>query len=114
MDEPKPRDDELIEPQFRNGSVTVVGILVAFSLGFLTQWAANPLPWQHDHLVAVIPLILGIALQVKALADLLSVDSVHRRVYERAMRWFLTGLVLSALGVVMAIALDFAATWNAA
>jgi hypothetical protein len=106
MNKPRPPDDEPIEPQFRNGSVTVVGIIAAFSLGFLTQWAGNPIPWQHDHLAAVVPIIIGIALQLKALADLLSLASVHRRIYERSMRWFMVGLVLTALGVVLAMFFD--------
>ena len=106
MNKPTTPDDEPIEPQFRNGSVTVVGIIAAFSLGFLTQWAGNPIPWQHDHLAAVVPIIIGIALQLKALADLLSLASVQRRIYERSMRWFMVGLVLTALGVVLAILFD--------
>ncbi|CDX11295.1 hypothetical protein MPLB_1080124 [Mesorhizobium sp. ORS 3324] len=37
MDEQDPKED-LIEPVFRNGTVTIVGILLAFSLGFITHW----------------------------------------------------------------------------
>ena len=55
---------------------------------------------------AVVPIIIGIALQLKALADLLSLASVQRHIYERSMRWFMVGLVLTALGVVLAIFFD--------
>ncbi|WP_245472676.1 hypothetical protein [Mesorhizobium sp. M7A.F.Ca.MR.148.00.0.0] len=43
MDEQDPRED-LVETVFRNGTVTAVGILLAFSLGFITHWAANLIP----------------------------------------------------------------------
>ena len=38
MTEPTPQKDERIEILFRNGTITVVGIVLAFSLGFLTHW----------------------------------------------------------------------------
>ena len=106
MTEPSPQKDERIEILFRNGTITVVGIVLAFSLGFLTHWAANPVPWQKIHLVAVAPILLGIALQVKALADLLHVESLRRAVHDRATRFFLAGLVLTSVGVGAAILLD--------
>ena len=57
MADRQPDGDERVEILFRNGTITVVGIVVAFSLGFLTHWAANPIPWQQSHLVAVAPII---------------------------------------------------------
>ena len=98
--------DDRIEILFRNGTITVVGIVVAFSLGFLTQWASNPIPWQQSHLVAVAPIILGIALQMKSLADLLRHDSLRRSVHDRAVRFFMVGLILTFVGVGAAILLD--------
>ncbi|RUX00694.1 hypothetical protein EOA30_21440 [Mesorhizobium sp. M8A.F.Ca.ET.059.01.1.1] len=106
MDEQDPKED-LIETVFRNGTVTTVGILLAFSLGFITHWAANPIPWQTYHLVAVLPILVGIALQMRALSLLLDTRSLQRRVYERANRIFIAGLVFSPCGVGMAILLDF-------
>nr|WP_245436088.1 hypothetical protein [Mesorhizobium tamadayense] len=70
MDNQDPQE-ELIETIFRNGTITVVGILLAFSLGFLTHWAANPVPWQLQDLFAVMPILAGIALQMRALSMLL-------------------------------------------
>lgn len=106
MDEQDPKKD-LIEPVFRNGTVTTVGILLAFSLGFITHWAANPIPWQSYHLVAVLPILVGIALQMRALAMLLDTKSLQRSIHARANRIFITGLVLTACGVGGAILLDF-------
>ncbi|TPL81021.1 hypothetical protein [Mesorhizobium sp. B2-3-12] len=105
MDEQGEKED-LIEPVFRNGTVTTVGILLAFSLGFITHWAANPIPWQTYHLVAVLPILAGIALQMRALALLLDTASLRRPVYARANRIFMAGLICTASGVGLAILLD--------
>jgi hypothetical protein len=70
--------DERIDTNFRNGSVTAVGIILGFSLGFLSQWAANPIAWSKIDIVAAIPIVVGIILQGKAFADLLSTESLSR------------------------------------
>ncbi|MCA0051658.1 hypothetical protein LB577_32665 [Mesorhizobium sp. B283B1A] len=106
MDEQDPEED-LIETVFPNGTVTTVGILLAFSLGFITHWAANPIPWQTYHLVAVLPILAGIALQMRALSLPLDTKSLQRRVFGRANRIFIAGLVFTACGVGMTILLDF-------
>lgn len=106
MKQHEPGQEELIEAVFRNGSITVVGVLLAFSLGFLTHWAANPIPWQMIDLLAVMPILIGIVLQTKALADLMHINSLKRRCYERANRYFLAGLITASFGVAMAILLD--------
>ncbi|MGX9148008.1 hypothetical protein [Mesorhizobium sp. 128a] len=105
MDEQDPKE-ELIETMFRNGTITVVGILLAFSLGFVTHWAANPVPWQLHDLFAVAPILGGIALQMRALSILLDVGSLRRQVFDRANRIFMFGLILTACGVGLAILLD--------
>ncbi|MBZ9862255.1 hypothetical protein [Mesorhizobium sp. CA12] len=106
MNNQDPRD-ERVEPVFRNGTITIVGILLAFSLGFITHWAANPIPWQTYHLIAVVPILVGIALQIRALAILLDIKSLQRSIHDRASRIFLAGLIFAACGVALAILLDF-------
>jgi hypothetical protein len=113
MQEPERRNDRLdgsepprIDATFRNGSVTAVGIVIGFSLGFLSQWASNPISWSKVDIAAAIPIILGIALQGKAFADLLSIDSLVLAKYERARVVFLVDLSLVAAGVAIAILLD--------
>ncbi|MEP9390287.1 hypothetical protein [Mesorhizobium sp. KR9-304] len=106
MADKRPDGDDRVEILFRNGTITVVGIVVAFSLVFLTQWASNPIPWQQSHLVAVAPIIIGIALQMKALADLMRQESLRRSVHDRAVRFFMIGLVVTFAGVGAAIVLD--------
>jgi hypothetical protein len=92
-----------IDSTFRNGSLTAIGVVVGFSLGFLSRWASTPGEWTRPDLVAVTAITLGIALQIKALAELLSRQSLAVHRYDRAVRIFLTGLILVAVGVVLAI-----------
>jgi hypothetical protein len=111
VDEPLKSDG--VEPQratidatFRNGSLTAIGVVVGFSLGFLSRWAGTPGEWTYADLIAVAAITLGIALQIKALADMLSRRSLIVTRYDRSIRIFLSGLVLVAVGVVLAIFAD--------
>ena len=102
-----PEDDELVETIFRNGTLTVVGIVLAFSLGFVTHWAANPIPWQEADILALVPLLIGITLQIRSLSLLLQHWCLKRRCFDSANRIFMAGLILTAGGVMLAILLDF-------
>jgi hypothetical protein len=105
-EDPKTPEPEKIEAVFRNGSVTVVGVIVGFSLTFLTAWASNPLPWSLYDLYGIVPLIAGTGLQVISLAALLRTDSLEVERYRRAIRLFLIGLVIVGVGVAIAIGVD--------
>jgi hypothetical protein len=95
-----------IDATFRNGSITAIGVVVGFSLGFLSRWAGLPGDWSRADLFSVAAIALGIGLQIKSLADLLLITSLRIRRYNRSIRIFLVGLVLVALGVVIAIFAD--------
>ncbi|GHC60977.1 hypothetical protein GCM10010136_01310 [Limoniibacter endophyticus] len=97
----------MVETLFRNGTLTVVGIILSFSLGFVTQWANNPIPWTLRDLPTLILLIGGIVLQIMTLGKLLRTTALQRRVYDKANKQFLVGVCLTALGVASAIVIDF-------
>ncbi|WP_315918974.1 hypothetical protein [Mesorhizobium sp. SP-1A] len=99
--------DERVETIFRNGTLTVVGVVLAFSLGFVSHWAGNPVPWQLYDGFALVPILAGIGLQIKALAALLDHDCLKRPVFERANRIFMRGLLLTSGGVALAVTLDY-------
>ena len=107
-------ETDRIEAVFRNGSVTVVGVVGAFSLTFLTTWAANPLPWHMRDLFGIVPLVAGIIFQLVSLAAMLRTDSLEVWRYRRAVRQFLIGLTLVSLGVAIAIAVDVIAVVESA
>jgi hypothetical protein len=95
-----------IDATFRNGSLTAIGVVVGFSLGFLSRWAGLPGEWSGTDLIAVGLITVGIGLQIKALADMLSPDSLVLVRYTRSVRFFLAGLILVAFGVLAAIFAD--------
>jgi hypothetical protein len=105
--EPTQREEQQrVDSTFRNGSITAIGVVVGFSLGFLSRWAALPGDWEHSDLISVALITLGLALQVKALADLLLVSSLQLKRYNRSVRFFLSGLILVGIGVVLAVFAD--------
>ena len=95
-----------IDSTFRNGSLTAMGVVVAFSLGFLSRWAGLPGSWTISDVFAVAAITLGIALQVKALVDMLSIRSLVVVRYNRTVRVFLAGLILVTAGIAAAIFAD--------
>lgn len=101
-----PPEPEIIDSNFRNGSLTAVGIILGFSLNFLSHWASNPLDWSAVDLLPLTPLAVGIGLQVRALAELLRRDSLLAIRYESSMRVFILGLLLVAGGIALALLND--------
>jgi hypothetical protein len=104
--DPAQREEQRVDSTFRNGSITAIGVVVGFSLGFLSRWAALPGQWTHSDLASVALITLGLVLQVKSLADMLLISSLQLKRYNRSVRFFLTGLTLVGLGVVLAIFAD--------
>ena len=102
-----------IESSFRHGSITAVGVFTAFSLGFLTAWGANPIPWGLKDLFALLPIVIGVILEMIALAKLLDTRSLETQRYKNAVRFFLVGMVLVAIGVAAALAVDVIALTEA-
>ena len=72
-----------IDSTFRNGSVTAIGVVLAFSLGFLNNWSSLPTAWIPEDLIAVALIAGGIAFQIWAMAGMLSVASLEVPVYQR-------------------------------
>jgi len=108
MREKQPGSHKRVGEEFRSGSITAVGVVTGFSLTFLTAWSASPIPWKPPDLIALAPLIVGLGLQVWALALLLDPDSLILSHYRRATRRFLAGVILTVLGVAAALAIDIA------
>src|ERR1700691_2520624 len=97
---------ERVGATFRNGSVTAIGVVLAFSLGFLNNWASLSTPWIPQDLGAVALIAGGIGFQIWAIAGMLSVASLELPIYQRLIRIFLLGLFLVSLGVLLAIGGD--------
>jgi hypothetical protein len=102
-DEPKTPERARIHAEFRNGSLTAISVLVGFSLSFLSRWAGTPGKWHAGDLFAVALIVTGSALQIWALGAMLFVSSMVMANYERAIRIFLAGLAIVAVGVAIAL-----------
>jgi hypothetical protein len=105
---------ERIESSFRHGSITAVGVFTAFSLGFLTAWGSNPIPWGLKDLFALVPIAIGVIFEMVALARLLDPRVLEVPRYRAAVRIFLIGMVLVAIGVAAALLVDFVTTLEGA
>ena len=105
---------ERIESSFRHGSITAVGVFTAFSLGFLTAWGGNPLPRGLKDLFALVPIAIGVVLEMVALAKLLDPRALEMPRYKAAVRFFLVGMVLVAIGAAAALVVDYIATTSSA
>lgn len=92
-----------IDSEFRNGSLTAISVIVGFSLSFLSRWAGTPGQWNTGDLFAVALIVAGSGAQIYALGALLFLSSMARANYERAVKIFLVGLGLVAVGVAWAI-----------
>jgi len=103
-------EPERIESSFRHGSITAVGVFTAFSLGFLTAWGANPIPWGLKDLFALIPIAAGVVFEMLALAKLLDPRALEMPRYKTAIRLFLIGMVLVAIGAAAALVVDYVST----
>jgi hypothetical protein len=101
---------ERIESSFRHGSITAVGVFTAFSLGFLTAWGANPIPWGLNDLAPLAAIALGVIFEMIALAKLLDPRVLEMPRYRAAIRFFLIGMVFVAIGVAAALFVDFIST----
>jgi len=102
----RPSPHKRISDDFRNGSITAVGVITGFALTFLTGWAASPVAWTMTDLIVLAPLLVGTVCQIRALAMLLHPDSLILSHYRRATRYFLVGVILTALGLGVALTAD--------
>jgi hypothetical protein len=102
-DAEKPDAPARIAPEFRNGSLTAISVIVGFSLSFLSRWAGTPGKWHTADLFAVALIVMGSGAQIWALGAMLFVSSMLFANYERAIRIFLVGLALVAVGVAAAL-----------
>ena len=92
-----------ISPEFRNGSLTAISVIVGFSLAFLSRWAGTPGKWHNADLFAVMLIVIGSAAQIWSLGAMLFISSMLIANYERAIKIFLVGLALVAIGVAVAL-----------
>ena len=88
---------------FSNGSLAAVGIVVGSSLAFIIGWANNSLPRQWNDAFAMVPLLVGVLIQMKSLVELLNPSALREARYLSAKNHFLLGFSITAIGAAAAI-----------
>src|SRR5215472_2437639 len=92
-----------ITDEHRNGSITAIGILLGFSLTFLSSWMHGSEPWDYPAIAILLMLASGIALQLISLRRLLFLPKApglrHSLTdHNRAVTLFLWGTALVSAG----------------
>jgi hypothetical protein len=98
--------DGTLDPVFRSGSLTAISVVVGFSLSFLNRWASSPGEWHIGDLVTIVLIVAGTAAQLLALVEMLRVQSLLPKSYNRTMQIFLAGLGLVAVGILASLIED--------
>ena len=63
----QPDIPERIADTHRNGSRTAIGIVLGFSLTFLSTWSQSPGEWKTEGIPVILLLLAGIAVQFTSL-----------------------------------------------
>jgi len=96
-----------LPPGYREGVLTAITVFIAFSLGFLKYYSLEtPGRWTWLGIVAVVPMALGLLLQLIALFRALDVRDDAEDRYRQTIRYFLWGVVAIIVGVVVSIVID--------
>jgi hypothetical protein len=88
---------------YRQGVVTAITVMLGFSLYFLRFWnfeAAGT--WTAAAVLAALLMVVSVILEVVALWRALQIEDDQVPVYRITLRWFLAGIVLGGLGVLVA------------
>jgi hypothetical protein len=86
---------------YRQGVITAISVMLGFALYFLRFWSLEaPGDWTWISLSAALPVILSIACLAVALWRSLQVADDDEPVYRTTLKWFLSGVVLSLVGVI--------------
>jgi predicted membrane channel-forming protein YqfA (hemolysin III family) len=90
---------------YRTGFITALTVFLGFSLAFLRFWAMEaPGEWSPHSVAAASVLGFAILLQLIALFRALDVRDNEELHYRVTVRWFLSGVIVLIVGVVVSIA----------
>ena len=88
---------------YRQGVITAITVMLAFSLYFLRFWNFEaPGAWNSLSVIAAGLIVVSILIQLVALWRSLQVADESEAVYRRTLQWFLAGIVSVLLGVMVA------------
>lgn len=96
--EPRPSPAPVVPVGYRQGFITAISVLLAFTLAFWRYWSfESPGPWNALSLAVEVSLGVAAGLQVVALFRSLRVEDDQVPEYRRTQRWlFVSAVVLIA------------------
>lgn len=97
--------DAVVPVGYRQGCITAISVLLAFSLAFWRYWSFEaPGQWTAVSALVEIAIVLAAALQAVALFRSLRVEDDRVAEYHRTQRWLLASAVvlIAALGGALA------------
>lgn len=96
--EPQPASAPVVPVGYRQGFITAISVLLAFTLAFWRYWSfESPGPWNALSLAVEVSLGVAAGLQVVALFRSLRVEDDQVPEYRRTQRWlFVSAVVLIA------------------
>lgn len=95
---------QIVPPGYRQGIITAITVLLGFSLAFWRFWGfESPGRWTPRSVLAALPLIAAVTLQIFALFRSLRVEDDEVSEYRKTVRWFLASAVALLVGLLIAI-----------
>ena len=91
---------------YRQGFITAITVLLAFSLGFFQFWTFGPEPWTVEEFVASFISLCSIGMQLYTLCRSVQLKDNKPCVYNRTLKWFYASVVVLVLGVLVATLWD--------
>jgi uncharacterized membrane protein len=98
---PAPR---IVPPGYRQGIITAITVLLGFSLAFWRFWGFESSGrWTPRSILAALPLVIAVCLQIFALFRSLRVEDDEVSEYRKTVRWFLASAAALLIGLLIAI-----------
>ena len=90
---------------YRSGIITAISVLVGFSLAFLRYWGFEaPQNWSWRFTLSTVMMVVSVLMQLYALFRSLQVEDHEIPHYRVTIRWFVWGMVLMFVGLLLAAA----------
>ncbi len=95
---------KIVPPGYRQGVITAITVLLGFSLTFWRFWGfESPGRWTPRSILAALPLVVAVCLQIVALFRSLRIEDDEVPEYRKTVRWFIASAVALLLGLLIAI-----------
>lgn len=101
---PAPERQRSLPQGYRQGIITAITVLLAFSLAFFRFWGFEaPGEWTPRSIVVASTLVVAVVLQIVALFRSLRIADDDEVEYQRTVLWFIASAVVLLVGLLIAV-----------